>query len=281
MNLLVKRELRNTFYIVSGSILLAIGLVMFLTPNRIATGGSPGFAILLHHILDMPLGMLMIGINAFLLAIGWKFLGKGFIVRTIIAIALTALIVDLFVEIMNVQALVENTMLATIYGGIAVGFGVGFIMKGDASAGGSTIVAKILSMRSSLLPGQVILIIDIFIIISSAFVFRNIELSLWSMISIYVTSQCIDLLLTGTPNEKIVHIVSDRVELLSHLIAEHVVPRGTIFTGKGLMNSQEKNMIFVVVETRRISILKDLVKMNDPDAFMVVMKANEMLGRGH
>lgn len=281
MNHQVKHELRNLVCVVSGCILLAVGLVMFLSPNKIATGGTPGFAILLHYMLDMPLGVLMIGINAVLLAFGWKFLGKGFIVRTIVTIVLTSLLVDFLVVFMNVSALVQNAMLASIYGGVAVGFGVGFIMKGDSSAGGSTIVAKIVSMRSHFRPGQVILIIDIFIIVSTLFVFKNIELSLWSIISIYVTSKCVDVLLTGTPNDKVVHIVSNQVDLLSRLITEHIVPHGTILTGRGMMNSQEKNMIFVVVETRRISVLKDLVKKNDPDAFMVVMTASEMLGRGH
>lgn len=281
MNTLVKHEIRNTCYMVVGCVLLAVGLVMFLSPNKIATGGTPGFAILLHYVLDMPLGVLMIGVNAVLLAFGWKFLGKGFIVRTIVTIGLTSMLVDFLVEIMQVPALVQNPMLASIYGGVAIGFGVGLIMKGDASAGGSTIIAKIVSMRSHFRPGQVILVIDIFIIIATVFVFKNIELSLWSIISIYVTSKCIDVLLTGAPNEKVVHIVSDKVELLSQLITEHIVPRGTILTGKGMMNQQEKNMIFVVVETRRISILKDMVKKSDPDAFMVVMTASEMLGRGH
>ncbi|MDT8419958.1 MAG: YitT family protein [Desulfuromonadales bacterium] len=276
-----RAELKNAACIVLGSAALALGVVLFLIPNRIATGGTPGMAILLHHLTALPAGVLMVAINVPLLLAGFRYLGGLFAVRTVFAILVSSLLVDLFAEVLQLGALSDNTMLATLYGGIAVGIGVGLILRGNASAGGSTAVARIVSFRSSIKPGQVILFIDMLIIVCSGIVFQDIERALWSLISIYVTARCIDMVLTGAPSEKIVHIVSERVEQLSEQIIRHLGSSGTVLSGTGLHRDEKKTMIFVVVEGRRITLLRDIIRDNDPQAFMVVMEASEMLGRGH
>ena len=101
------------------------------------------------------------------------------------------------------------------------------------------------------------------------------------MISIYVTSKCIDMILTGTLSEKVVHIATNKADLLSQLIVEQLGQQGTILTGTGLHKEEEKTLIFVTVEARKITLLRDIIHQNDPEAFMVVMDAAEMLGRGH
>lgn len=274
-------ELKNAAYITLGSTALALGIVLFLLPNKIATGGTPGIAILLHHLTDLPTGVLMVAINVPLLIAGFRYLGGMFAGRTIVAILLSSLLVDLFAEVLQLGALSHNPLLATLYGGIVIGFGVGMILRGNASAGGSTAIARIVSSRSTIKPGQVILSIDMLIIISSGIIFQDIERALWSLISIYVTARCIDMVLTGAPSEKIVHIVSEHVEQLSQQIIANLGSSGTILSGTGLHRDQKKTMIFVVVEARRITLLRDIIRHNDPEAFMVVMEASEMLGRGH
>ena len=274
-------ECRNGFFILLGAAALASGVILFLAPNKIATGGTPGMAILLNHIAGFPIGALMVAINAPLLLAGIRYLGKSFAIRTVVAILVTSFMVDLFAEILKLEALSNNTMLATLYGGIAVGAGVGLILKGNASAGGSTIIARIVSSRTHFRPGQIILLLDLLIIISSGFVFHDIERALWSLISIYVTSKCIDTILTGAPTEKVVHIVSDKTEELSHAIIDHLGNSGTILSGTGLSKNDLKQMIFVVVEPRKIQTLRQLIQEHDPKAFMIVMEATEMAGRGH
>lgn len=279
MNL--RTEARNVFYVLSGAIALALGIVLFLAPNKIATGGTPGMAILLNYLIDLPIGSLMLLINLPLLLVSGKMLGKVFAIRSVFAILLTSFLIDLFGEILHLQALSHNTLLATLYGGIAVGVGVGLILRGNASAGGTTIIARLVAARSQYKPGQVILAFDVFIIVASGFVFQDIERALWSMISIYATAKCIDMILTGTLSEKVVHIASSKAELLSQKIIEQLGQQGTILTGTGLHKDEEKTLIFVTVEARQIALLRDIIRNNDPDAFMVVMDAAEMLGRGH
>ncbi len=255
---------------------------MFLAPNNIATGGAPGMAILLSHMFEsISLGTLMLIINVPLLLIGMKYLGKSFGIRTVVSIFLVALFVDLFSIVIKLEPVSHEMLLATLFGGVIIGIGVGCILRGHSSAGGSTVIARILAARFNIKPGHTILAIDALIISSSAFVFNGIEQSLWSLISIYVTSRCIDIILTGGPSEKVVHIVSNRVELLADKITTYLGPNGTILSGTGLQKSEEKTMIFVVVESSRITILRDIIHNNDPNAFMIVMDASEMLGRGH
>lgn len=274
-------ELKNAAYLSLGSAALALGIVLFLLPNKIATGGTPGMAILLHYLTDIPTGVLMVAINVPLLLVGGRYLGGLFAGRTILTILLSSFLVDLLSEQLHLNALSDNLLLATLYGGISVGVGVGLILRGNASAGGSTAIARIVSSRSTIKPGQVILAIDMLIIVSSGVVFQDIERALWSLISIYVTARCIDMVLTGAPSEKIVHIVSDQPEKLSRKISEALGGSGTILSGTGLDPKQKKTMIFVTVEARRITLLRDIIRNNDPEAFMVVMEASEMLGRGH
>lgn len=278
----LRRELKNGTYIAGGTWLVALGVVLFLVPNRVATGGTPGMAILLSHLVpQVSLGSLMLAINVPLLLAGMKYLGKGFGVRTIVAICLVSFFVDLFRLVFPLQPVSHDLLLATLFGGVIIGIGVGLILRGNSSVGGSTIIARILAARFGVKPGHTILAIDASIIVGSALVFNGIEPSLWSLISIYVTSRCINIILTGGPSEKVVHIVSNKEQLLSRKIVEHLGPHGTILSGRGLQAAEEKTMIFVVVDSSRITVLRDIISHNDPDAFMIVMEASEMLGRGH
>ena len=276
-----KTELRNILFILTGSLVLALGIVLFLAPNKIATGGTPGMAILLNYLINIPIGRLLFLINLPLLLLASKMLGKAFVARSVIAILLTSVFIDLLSEVLHLQAVSHNILLATLYGGIAVGTGVGLILRGNASAGGTTIIARLIASRSQYKPGQVILFFDALIIVASGFVFTDIERALWSMISIYATAKCIDMILTGTLSEKVVHIATGKVELLSQKIIEHLGHHGTILSGTGLHKDEQKTLIFVTVEARQIALLRDIIRNNDPDAFMVVMDAAEMLGRGH
>jgi len=277
----LKGEIRNFLYISAGAVALALGIVLFLAPNKIATGGTPGMAILLNFLISLPIGSLMLMINLPLLLISSKMLGRAFALRSVIAILIASICIDFFSEVLHLQAISQNVLLATLYGGIAVGIGVGLILRGNASAGGTTIIARLIAARSQYKPGQIILIFDVMIIVASGFVFADIERALWSMISIYATAKCIDIILTGTLSEKVVHIATNKVEVLSQKIIDQLGRQGTILTGTGLYKNEQKTLIFVTVEARQIALLGDIIRNNDPDAFMVVMDAAEMLGRGH
>lgn len=273
-----KSEIKNYIFIFFGSAFLAMGMVGFLVPNKIATGGIAGLSIIFHHLFELPTGLILALVNIPLLLVSVKYLGKKFAVRTIIAIGLTAIMVDFFAEGLGFPSLSSHKLLATLYGGVAVGVGLGLIFKGDASAGAGTILAKIVNEKTGIKTGYVILVLDAVVVVLAGVVFTDIELALWSLISIYVASKLIDMILTGRQHEKIVHIATKDLELLSDKIAEELYLRGTILSGKDLSLGTDKNIIMIVVETNRLNALKNLVQEFDPNAFMVVMEASELLG---
>jgi len=277
----MKSEIRNYIYIVVGTLLISLGVVLFFVSNNFTTGGTPGMALLLHHLSGFTIGSMVIAINMPLLIVGIKYLGKMFAVRTVVAIVLISVFIDTLLEVLHVGGLTDNILLASIFGGAVIGLGIGFVLQGNASAGGSTIIARIVCANSEIKPGQIILFIDFFIIVSSIYVFGDVDKALWSIISIYITSKFIDLLLSGSPTKKVVHLVSNKPEILSKKIIEALGDSGSIIKGTGLHVDQNKNIIFIVVELSKLRVLREIIQENDPDAFMVVMDASELLGRGN
>ena len=278
---ITKQESLNTLFIFIGALCISISVVLFFLPNSITTGGTPGMAILLHHLTSFSIGSMVIAINIPLLILGIKYLGKMFAVRTIFAILLISVFIDFFAQTFTDISVTNNILLASVFGGIIIGFGVGLIIKGNASAGGSTIIARIVSKNSHIKPAQVILLIDILIVLASIYVFEDIEKALWSIMSIYLTSKAIDIVLTGTLSTKVIHIASTKAESLTSEIKKVLGVEGSILNASSFENEENKRLIFIVLDVKKIGLLRELIEENDPEAFMIVMEASEMLGRGH
>lgn len=274
-------EINNYIFIISGSFCIALGVVGFLLPNSITTGGTPGMALLLHHVSSYSVASLMIAVNIPLLLIGIKYLGRGFAIRTISTIIITSIIVEILINYIKIEALVNDVLLASIFGGIIIGLGIGLIIKGKSSAGGTTVLARLISSKTEFKPGQVILFFDAIIIILSIFVFKDLEKALWSVMSIYILSKVVDLLLSGAPSKKVVHLVTNKLDLISAEIQNRLGEEGTIIRGKTLDDKDDKTMILIVVELNKLHVLRDIITKNDKDAFMLIMEASEMLGRGN
>ena len=280
-NIFSKEELKNYGFIILGSIILALAVVGFFVPNQIITGGTAGLALLLHYITPLTIGSLIVIVNIPLLIIGGKYLGKMFAARTIITILLISLFIDFFAEILNIKAFIIDTTLASIFGGIFIGLGLALVIKGNSSAGGSTILARIISSKTEIKPGQVILIIDSLIVLSSLLILEDTARILWSVISIYVTTKVVDFILTGSLNKKVVYLVTNKIDELKKQIREELGPEGTIIKGDGLFEGENKNMILIVVEVTKLQQLRQMIKKTDPDGFLIITEATEMLGRGH
>lgn len=264
-------------YITAGSSLLAVAIAFFLLPAQIVTGGTPGMGILLHLLFPVPVGVAMLLINIPLIMIGIRFMNTGFALRSVYSMILTAAMVDLMAVFITVPE-IKSMLLSTLYGGIFAGIGVGLVLKGDASAGGTTIVAKIIANFTHFKPAQVLLFMDSLIILSIGLIFKDMEKILWSMISIYVTAQVVDRILSGRTSEKTINIVSTKLEQIAQAIRTEMNRDGTILTGQNLTGEQTKQILFVVIDARRINQLKELVLNIDKNALMVTMEASEMIG---
>lgn len=275
----MKKEFFNYTFIIIGCASMAFGVVGFLSPNSIAMGGTGGLAIIFNSFFKLSIGILFALINIPLLLVSIKYLGKYFAIKSTFAILLTSLFIDVLSEIIGLAPMSKEPLLATLYGGIAVGTGIGFIFKGGGSAGGGTIIARIVTSKTSLKTGTVILILDTIVVIATGIVFNSVELALWSMISIFTTTKMIDMILTGRPNERIVHISScNSLDTIGLLINEKIGVNGTLVKGNNLSLSEKKDMIFVTVPVNRLNALKQLIYAEDATAKMIVMEASALLG---
>jgi uncharacterized membrane-anchored protein YitT (DUF2179 family) len=271
------KELKNLLLISLGAYLLAFGVTFFLIPVNIATGGTPGMSIILHYLTDIPTALAMVLINIPLVLAGLKFIDFRFAARTVVAIILTATFVDLLPKIISFSP-IDSILLSTIYGGVCIGAGIGIVMKGQASAGGTTIVAQIVARYSSFRSAQVIMFFDMIIIIAVAIVFQDMELALWSLIGIYVTTKVIDKILTGAVAEKVVHIISNQTDSIGLAISEDLGRDGTILTGENLIEQNDQKILLAVIGARQIPKLQTIVLSRDKNAIVLVMDASEMIG---
>lgn len=272
-----KAELKNIVFITIGSILLAFGVSAFLLPAKIATGGTPGISIIIHYVTDIPVAMAMMMVNIPLIIAGIKFVTPAFAARTIYSVSIISLFISLLPRLFTLPPF-SSILLSAIYGGICIGLGIGLVLKGQASAGGTTVIAKIVSCYTSIKPAQALLVLDVTIISAIAIIYKDMELALWSFLSIYVSVKTIDKILSGSASEKVVHIVSKKPQAIGAKISEELSRSSTILTGQNFTMSESREILFVVVGSREIQKLKAIVNKHDSEALVIVMEASEMMG---
>ena len=276
-----KTELKQYIFIILGSFAMAFGTVCFLSPNEIITGGGVGISLLLHAIFpQITLGIIIAVVSIPFLILSYIYFGKYYLFKTFIVVLLLSTFTDILKDVLNIEAITHDILLAAVFGGIFIGLGVGLVIKGRASTGSTSVVGEIVAKKTKYKAAEVLLAIDAVIMFASVFVYNDIDKSLYSMLSVYVGIRVLDIILTGRPSKKIVNIVSKNVEVLKEQIRERIEEHGTILTGIGLHQGQNKTIIYVTVDAGKIDLLKNLITKYDPDAFMIITEASEFLGRG-
>lgn len=276
-----KTELKHYIFIILGSFAMAFGTVCFLSPNEIITGGGVGISLLLHAIFpQITLGIIIAVVSIPFLILSYIYFGKYYLFKTFIVVLLLSTFTDILKEVLKIEAITHDILLAAVFGGIFIGLGVGLVIKGRASTGSTSVVGEIVAKKTKYKAAEVLLAIDATIMFASVFVYNDINKSLYSMLSVYVGIRVLDIILTGRPSKKIVNIVSNNVEVLKEQIRERIEEHGTILTGIGLHQGQNKTIIYVTVDAGKIDLLKNLITKYDPDAFMIITEASEFLGRG-
>ncbi|MGJ0301407.1 YitT family protein [Aliarcobacter cryaerophilus] len=276
-----KINLKHYIFIILGSFAMAFGTVCFLSPNQIITGGGVGISLLLHAIFpQITLGIIIAVVSIPFLTLSYIYFGKYYLFKTFIVVLLLSTFTDILKEVLKIEAITHDILLASVFGGIFIGLGVGLVIKGRASTGSTSVVGEIVAKKTKYKAAEVLLAIDATIMFASVFVYNDIDKSLYSMLSVYVGIRVLDIILTGRPSKKIVNIVSNNVEVLKEQIRERIEEHGTILTGIGLHQGQNKTIIYVTVDAGKIDLLKNLITKYDPDAFMIITEASEFLGRG-
>jgi uncharacterized membrane-anchored protein YitT (DUF2179 family) len=267
--------------ILVGTFIMAAGFVLFISPYKLAPGGVYGIAIILHHLFDFPIGLTALAMDIPLTLLGIKLLGPRFGIKTIVGFLATSIWVTLLELTYGYEPLVENdALLSTIFGGVLIGVGLGLVFKSRATSGGSDIIAMILAKHTHLSLGQLLIIVDSIIVLIGLAAFGRWEIPLYSWIVIFISGKVIDVVMQGIDYDKTLFIISEKHEEIRNKIIVDLKRGGTFLQGNGMYNGQEKSVIFTVVSRRELAILKDYIEKIDPQAFLTVINASEILGEG-
>ncbi|SNX54521.1 YitT family protein [Thermoanaerobacterium sp. RBIITD] len=277
MNTKVKKIVFDFIWVTIGTLLLTLSLDLFLVPNQIAPGGVSGLAIVLNHIFSWPVGAVTLLINIPLFLISIKVLGSVFGAKTLYSTILLGISID---ALAFLKPLTHNAMLASVYGGLLMGLGLGLVIKYGATTGGTDLAAMTLHKYiPSLTVGRILLIID-FIIIAMAGIEFSPELALYALATEFIAIKVIDVIQEGTDYERIAIIISDKYEEISKSILYDMDRGVTELKGVGAYSKKDKNVLLVVVNRSEVTILRNVVKKTDPRAFVILSTAHEVLGEG-
>lgn len=260
-----------------GTMITALGLVVFLIPNKIAGGGVSGLATVIYYLFNFRVGVTMLALNVPLFLLGIRELGIKFFIKTLYATFTLSFFIDIITPFITPPT--KDLLLASIYGGLVVGLGLGIVFRFGATTGGTDLAARIIQRYLKVSVGQTLLFIDGFVILLAIIVF-GIELALYAFLVVFLTSKVIDLIQEGEGFAKAVFIISDYSEKIGNVIL-HDLNRGVTFLeGRGGFSGKAREIILVVVGRTEISNLKQLVRCIDPKAFVIVANINEALGEG-
>lgn len=269
-------QLMSYIYIVLGSFIGASAYPLFLVPNSIAPGGLTGVATIFNHFFHWPVGFVSLILNIPLFLFSYKTMGKDFVIKSIIATLLFSAMIDIF----PFKAVTDNMLLSSIYGGIVVGFGLGLILKGGATTGGTDMIARLLHRWfPHISVGGFLFAVD-FCVISAAGIFIGVESALYALINIYVASVIIDVVMQGLNRAKACYIISNNSEnIRQRLMAE--MDRGlTIIEATGGYTMENRPVLLCVVNPAEVVNLKNVIQQEDARAFMFITEAYEVLGEG-
>lgn len=267
----------NYVRILLGSAIVALSFNLFLLPNQIAPGGVSGISTIANYALGFEPAYTLWALNIPIFILGLLLLG-GFQygVKTLIGTLFLPLVVfltrDWVVE-------VSDPLLGALFGGIGVGLGLGLVFLSNASTGGTDLIAQIVQRFTGLSAGICVGIIDGLVVVTSAFVF-NIELALYALISLFVTTKTIDLVQMGVGYSKIAYIISTQEEQVQKALFQSVDRGVTKLAGYGGYTNKARSVLMCVVNQNEVSRLKQTVKKVDPHAFIVLTNASEVLGEG-
>ncbi|MBD8036534.1 YitT family protein [Solibacillus sp. A46] len=272
----VKDSIKEYLFVIIGAAVIAFGFNVFLFPNQVASGGVSGISTILHGMFGWNAGIVQYAFNIPLFIAGVLVLGKKFGIKSFIGTIALPFFVILTA---GWDAWTLNPLLGSIFGGIVVGLGIGLVFKGNASTGGTDLLAQIITKFTGLTLGTSVLFIDGVIAVSAAIVF-DLEKGLFALIGLYVTTKTIDIVQLGFSQSKMVYIITRKETEVRDAIYKEVNRGITRLPAYGGYTGEERPVLMVVVYQTEFTKLKQVLKAIDPEAFVIVSDAYEVLGEG-
>ena len=276
-----RQLVKNYIMIFFGCAIYAVSFDWCFEPNAIGFGGITGLAQIVNFFCPrLTIGFLVILFNVPLFLIGWRLFGNHMLISSITAMAVSSLMLDAFAVLIDFPP-IEDRLLACIVGGILLGASLGIIFLQGATTGGTEIIARLLKLKLSWLPmGKCLLCADLTMVLAVALVFRDLGTALYGAVAIYISTLVMDQVLYGTNNAKVAYIISDHPEEIAQVILRDLDRSFTYLKGEGGYLGQEKNVILCAFKQREIVTIKETIRRVDPNAFMIVTSAHEVLGEG-
>ncbi|MDF9824563.1 uncharacterized membrane-anchored protein YitT (DUF2179 family) [Breznakia sp. PF5-3] len=278
---MIKKDLvKDLGIVVLGNIILAIGVAFFLVPNAILSGGVAGIAIAIEPIVHLHPNTMIYILTICLFIIGAIFLGKGFMIKTALSSVLYPTFVSLFGEMAEKVYITDDPLLASIYGGIFIGFGLGLVFRTGASTGGMDIPPLIIHKYTHIPVHTLVLIVDGLTVLLGMAI-HGIEPALIGIISVWVSSYMVNkAMMIGLREAQSIMIISEKYEEILDEISKNLDRGATLIDAKGVYTRQERPVIMVVIFRKQFPILNRIVQAIDPSAFVIVYDVNEVQGEG-
>ncbi|MFP5113262.1 YitT family protein [Bacillaceae bacterium C204] len=270
----LRKIILRAFAITIGAILMATGLEIFLVPNHVIDGGITGISIMLAHITGWKLGFFLLILNLPFVYMGYKQLGKTFAISTVYGIIVLSIFTSFFHPI---PAFTDDILLATVFGGMILGTGVGVVIRNGGALDGTEILALLITKKVPFSVGQIIMFINIFILGAAGFVFSW-DRAMYSLLAYVIASKAIDTVVAGLEESKSVWIISDEAEEIGDAINARLGRGVTYIKGQGAFTGDNKKVIFSIITRLEESKLNTIVQDIDPSAFLAIGDISEVRG---
>lgn len=279
----MKRKLKSIItdliFFILGCFIYSASVTMFISSNEISPGGFTGIATVINYLFKLPSGLMLLILNIPVLILGLIKFGGMFVIKTSFVTVLASFsltVTDLLLPIFKI-----DKILAAVFGGILMGLGLSLVLLRGATTGGVDILAKLINKKfRHLTVGRIILIMDALVIAFAAFVYKNVESALYSVIALYSSTYIMDAMLYGADKGKIIYIVTEFPEEVCRDINNNLGRGVTMLSAKGGYTGKDRYMLLCTVRRHEVSYVFDIIENRDSSAFIVVSDAGEIIGEG-
>lgn len=270
-----RQILQRALLITLGAVLMSIALEIFLVPNKVIDGGITGISMMLSYLTGWKLGIFLFLLNLPFFFLGYKQIGKTFSFSTLYGITILS-ITTAFLH--NASAFTQDILLASIFGGIILGIGVGTVIRYGGSLDGTEILAILFSKKLPFSVGEIVMFFNIFIFGGAGFVFSSWDSAMYSILTYFVAYKTMDVVIAGLDESKSVWIISDESQHIGDAILDRLGRGVTYLSGEGAYSGDDKKVIFCVINRLEEAKLKDIVKEYDPSSFLAIGDIAEVRG---
>ncbi len=267
------REFVAMLMITFGAIIAAMALEMFLVPVKILDGGVVGVSFIINQLCRVPMGIVIVILNIPFFIVGFKQIGKSFVIKATYAM----LVFSVMLEVFKPVDATEDALLATVFGGIFLGIGVGLVLKNGGCIDGTEAAALLIGKKTQFSVGQIILAINIVIYTAAGFLF-GLDRAMYSLITYFITSKVIDMIETGLEQAKAVMIITNNANSIADNIYKRLGRTVTLMEGEGLI-SGKKVVLYCVVTRIELNELYKIIRADDNSAFVTVSDVSEIVGK--